>query len=437
MNGAERAGHVASGTRPGLAALADPAVLPDPYPVLARLREASPFAEAVTGEADGSLVVVGRHEDCSAILRDPRASSQRSRSLLAPEPEQRRPRSFLSMDPPDHTRLRRLVSKAFAPRVIARLAPRIRELSDELLTAAAADADGDTGRQGGQGGPGGRGGQIEVVGQLAYPLPVRIISELLGVPPGDHPRFAGWSASLAHSLQPRLLGSDAALDAEADQARREFAGYFGELIAARRARPADDLLSELIRAEDDGQRLSEAELIATCVLLLVAGHETTVSLISNAILALLRHPDQLAALRADPELAAAAVEETLRYDAPVQFTARVARGGMRVGDVTAPDGAMLMLLLAATGRDPAAFADPDRFDISRGATGHLAFAAGPHFCLGAPLARLEATIAVRAFATRLTGPELDPAGLAYKPNLNLRGPASLTVGFAGIRPSGR
>jgi cytochrome P450 len=434
MNGAERAGQAASGTRPGLAALADPAVLPDPYPVLARLREASPFAEAVRGKADGSLVVVGRHEDCSAILRDPRASSERGRSLLTPEPEQRRPQSFLSMDPPDHTRLRRLVSKAFAPRVIARLAPRIRELSDELLTAAGADADGDTGRQGGQGG---QGGQIDVVGQLAYPLPVRIISELLGVPPGDHPRFAGWSASLAHSLQPRFLGSGASLDAAADQARQEFAGYFGELIAARRARPAHDLLSELIRAEDDGQRLSEAELIATCVLLLVAGHETTVSLISNAILALLRHPDQLAALRADPGLAAAAVEETLRYDAPVQFTARVARGAMQVGDVAAPDGAVLMLLIAATGRDPEVFAEPDRFDIGRGTTGHLAFAAGPHFCLGAPLARLEATVAVQAFATRLADPELDPAGLAYKPNLNLRGPASLTVGFASIKPSGR
>jgi cytochrome P450 len=442
MNGAERAGQVASGNRPGLAALADPAVLPDPYPVLARLREASPFAEAVRGEpeADGSLVVVGRHEDCSAILRDPRASSERSRSLLAPEPEQRRPQSFLSMDPPDHTRLRRLVSKAFAPRVIARLAPRIREVSDELLTAAGADADGDTGGQGGlggRGGQGGQGGQIEVVGRLAYPLPVRIISELLGVPPGDHPRFAGWSASLAHSLQPRFLGSGAGLDAAADRARQEFAGYFGELIAARRAHPADDLLSELIRAEDDGQRLSEAELIATCVLLLVAGHETTVSLISNAILALLRHPDQLAALRADPGLAAAAVEETLRYDAPVQFTARVARGAMQVGDVTALDGAVLMLLIAATGRDPEVFAEPDRFDIRRGAAGHLAFAAGPHFCLGAPLARLEATIAVQAFATRLADPELDPAGLAYKPNLNLRGPASLTVGFASIKPSGR
>jgi cytochrome P450 len=397
---------------PSLAALADPAVLPDPYPVLAGLREASPFSQA-----DGALVVVGRHEDCSRILRDPQASSERGRSLLA-SPRARRPPSFLSLDPPDHTRLRRLVSKAFAPRVIAGLEPRIRELTDELLAAAGAD---------------GPDGQLEVVSQLAYPLPVRIISELLGVPPGDHSRFAAWSASLARSLQPQFRGFDDSQAEAANQASLEFAGYFRELIAARRARPAGDLLSELIRAEDDGQHLSEPELIATCVLLLVAGHETTVSLISNAILALLRHPDQLAAVRADPALAAGAVEETLRYDAPVQFTGRVARGDMRVGQVDAPDGAVLLLLLAATGRDPEVFADPDRFDIRRAPGHHLAFAAGPHFCLGAPLARLEGTIAVQAFASRVTGPEFDPAGLAYKPNLNLRGPARLTVGFAHIQ----
>ena len=403
-------------TRPALAALADPAVLPDPYPVLAGLREASPFAQA-----GGALVVVGRHADCSAILRDPRSSSERNNSLLAP-PEVRAQRapSFLSLDPPDHTRLRRLVSKAFTPRAIARLEPRVHELSDELLTKAGPDRGGA--------------GQIEVVSQLAYPLPVRIISELLGVPPGDHARFAGWSASLAHSLQPQFIAADPAPARAAQQARLEFADYFRELIAARRRRPADDLLSELIRAEDEGQRLSEPELIATCVLLLVAGHETTVGLISNAILALLRHPDQLAALRADPGLAAGAVEETLRYDAPVQFTGRVARGEMQVGPVTAPDGAVLLLLLAATGRDPLVFADPDSFDIRRGAGNHLAFAAGPAARRDRNAARLEATIALQAFATRVDDPELDPAGLAYKPNLNLRGPARLIVSFASVRP---
>jgi cytochrome P450 len=168
------------------------------------------------------------------------------------------------------------------------------------------------------------------------------------------------------------------------------------------------------------------------VLLLVAGHETTVGLISNGILALLRHPDQLALLRDNAGLAAGAVEETLRYDAPVQMTARVARGGMQVGPVAARDGALVLLLLAAAGRDPRAFPDPDRFDIRRGATGHLAFAAGAHFCLGAPLARLEAAIALESFARRLQAPELNVASLDYKPNLNLRGPDRLVVEFAQI-----
>ena len=402
--------------RPALSELADPAVLPDPYPLLAALREASPFAEF-----DGAFVVVGRHADCSAVLRHPNASSERNKSLVAPGASRRRAErpSFLSLDPPDHTRLRRLVSKAFTPRTIARLEPRIRAITGELLTAAA------------------RCGQLEVVSQLAYPLPVRIISEMLGVPVDDHPRFAGWSARLAHSLQPAfgLTAEEAQARAEAaDAASDEFAGYFRELIAVRRSQPAGDLLSDLIKAEDNGETLTEDELIATCILLLVAGHETTVGLISNAILALLRHPAELALLRANPGLAAAAVEETLRYDAPVQMTARVARGGMQVGNVTAGDGALVLLLLAAAGRDPEVFADADRFDISRGPAQHLAFAAGPHFCLGAPLARLEATIAVQAFATRISRPELAAGALRYKPNFNLRGPDQLVVRFSDIAP---
>jgi cytochrome P450 len=217
-------------------------------------------------------------------------------------------------------------------------------------------------------------------------------------------------------------------------ARDEFAAYFRELIAARRAAPAGDLLSELIRAEDEGQRLTEDELIATCILLLVAGHETTVGLISNAVLALLRHPDQLAVLRADPGLAASAVEETLRYDAPVQMTGRVGRDGISVGDITVPDGGVILMLLAAAGRDPAVFAEPDVFDIRRGnAAGHLAFAAGAHFCLGAPLARLEATVALQELVRRVTGAEL--VELAYKPNVNLRGPQRLIVGFDQVLPA--
>jgi cytochrome P450 len=393
--------------------LADPGVIPDPYPLLGSLRDASPFAVL-----EGALVAFGRYADCSRILRDPRASSERGNTLLTP-PELRRSertRSFLSLDPPDHTRLRGLVAKAFTPRVVATLAPRIAEVTGELLSEARAG-----------------GGEIELISQLAYPLPVRIISELLGVPPQDHARFADWSASLAHSVQPTFGQPDLGELARAEQAGAEFGEYFTELIHARRSHPADDLLTKLIRAEDEGQRLTVEELIATCVLLLVAGHETTVGLISNAMLALLRNPAQLDLLVASPELAPGAVEETLRYDPPVQLTGRVARDGMSAGSLELPDGAVLLLLLAATGRDPAVFADAGSFDIRRGAREHLAFAAGPHFCLGAPLARLEATIALKAIATRVAAPVLDERSLTYKANFNLRGPDRMVVRFDEIR----
>lgn len=397
-----------------LAGLADPAVIRDPYALFRRLREASPFAVL-----DDKLLVFGRYEHCSAILRDPRVSSQREQSALAPPTERERTRSFLSLDPPDHTRLRRLVSKAFSPRVVATLAPRIEQITDDLLNEA---ADGD---------------HIELIGQLAYPLPVRIISELLGVPSDDHATFAGWSASLAHSVQPTFGPADPAEQARIEQAGLEFGEYFTELIGRRRSSPRDDLLTKLIRAEDGGDRLSVEELIATCVLLLVAGHETTVGLIANAMLALLRQPEQFAALVREPALAAEAVEETLRYDPPVQLTGRVAKDGLRVGPIEPPAGAVLLILLAAAGRDPAVFQHPDRFDIRRGRADHLAFGAGPHFCLGAPLARLESAIAIRAIARRVIAPQLDEASLAYKPNFNLRGPARMAVGFDEIRPARR
>src|SRR6201999_992430 len=394
-----------------LSRLADPAVVADPYPLMAMIREASPYPTL-----DGALIVLGRHADCSRILRDARVSSQRGTSRLAGANAPRRAAmSFLSMDPPDHTRLRKLVSKAFTPRVIACLEPRIREVTDELLSAAA-ERHPD---------------ELELVSELAYPLPVRIICELLGVPASDHSRFAGWSARLAHSLQPNFGGADDDL-ADTVAAREEFTAYFRELIAARRADPGDDLLTELIRAEDEGSRLTETELVSTAILLLVAGHETTVGLIANAVRALLRHPDQLAALRADPGLAAGAVGESLRYDPPVQLTARVARGPIGIGELEAADGTLILLLLAATGRDPGAFTDPDRFDITRESNGrpgagHLAFAAGPHFCLGAPLARLEAATARPGSPRRAGAPELADDGLHYKPNFNLRGPDRLLI----------
>jgi cytochrome P450 len=390
--------------------LADPAIRSDPYPLLGQLRAASPLTLL-----DGVLVVAGRHRDCAAVLRHAHASSERNRSVLAPPGAPFLGLSFLALDPPDHTRLRRLVSAAFTPRVVAGLRPRITEIVDQLLSRVA-----DQGR-------------MDVVADLAYPLPVQIISELLGVPPEDHQQFRVWSALLARALDPQLADPDPARLAAAYEAREEFARYFSRLIAARRDHPREDLLSLLVHAESEGDQLTEEELLATCVLLLVAGHETTANLIANAVLALLRHPDQLALLRARPALADGCVEETLRYDAPVQLTTRAARGPLPVGDTEVPDRGVVVLLISAANRDPDAFAEPDRFDITRSPNSHLAFAAGIHFCLGAGLARLESAIALDAFARRVVRPQLTTPTVTYKENVNLRGPARLDVDFAGVR----
>lgn len=393
----------------GLDTLFDPATRPDPYPVLHELRRTSPRPAL-----DGAMIVVGDYQQCDRVLRDLLVSSDRTRSRMASGPPPRRP-SFLMLDPPDHTRLRRLVSTAFTPRVVAGLEPRIQAVLDELLGAAAGKDS------------------LEVVGDLAYPLPVRIISELLGVPADDQDRFREWSRRLARTLEPPVAASRPDDEAAAEDARAEFNDYFRSLIERRRRRPGVDLLSRLIAVEEQGEQLDEDELLATCVLLLVAGHETTANLIANGVLALLRHPDQLAALRGEPALVGSAVEEVLRYDPPVQLTTRVARGPLRVGSLDVEPDTLVLLLLAAANRDPAQFREPDRFDITRAAPHHLAFAAGPHFCLGASLARLEARLALRAIAERVDAPVLDEASLSYRPHVNLRGPERLVVSHAGIR----
>jgi cytochrome P450 len=399
--------------KPDLAVLLDPATRPNPYPAFDVLRRSGPFSVL-----DGSITVIADYPRCHAMLRDPELSSDRQRTRVPSRFDanvNRAPASFLSLDPPDHTRLRRLVAKAFTPRVIAALEPRIRQVVDELLADFAAD------------------GVFDVVTQLAYPLPVRIISELLGVPEADHDRFENWSKRLVRGLDPStaITISDAEA-ADIVAAQVEFSNYFSALIAQRRAEPGDDLLTKLVLIEEQGDQLTESELIATCILLLVAGHETTANLIANGVLALLRHPDQLDALRADPELITGAVEEVLRYDSPVQMTTRVVRKPTMVGDVEAPTDGILLLLLAAANRDPAVFAEPDRFDITRDARAHLSFSAGPHFCLGAGLARLEGTIALSAFAQRIGEPVLDESSLSYRPHINLRGPERMTVAFDRI-----
>jgi cytochrome P450 len=362
--------------------------------------------------------VLSRHEDCAAVLRDPRFGRSAAGRLgagspgPAGEPAADEPvvRSFLALNPPDHTRLRRLVSRAFTPARVRDLGPRIEAIATELIDAARASA-----------------GPVDLIAALASPLPVTVISELLGVPAADYDRLVAWSDALARGLDPGFLIS--AEDRERQQrARAEFGAYLSELIGQRRRSPGDDLVSALVGVVDDGDVLSEEELIATCILLLVAGHETTTSLMGSAVLGLLRHPGQLARLRAEPGLMTGAVEEFLRYDPPVQLTARVALTDASIGARPVPAGSIALMLIGAANRDPALCADPDDLDITRPPTHHVSFGQGIHFCLGAPLARLETQIVLRLLLQRP-----DDLGLAgeptWKENTILRGLRGLPVAF--------
>jgi len=386
---------------------------PDPYPVLRRLREAGPYT---TGDG---VVPVGGHHDCHMLLRHPAMSSERERARQSPTSRGPRTLNFLHMDPPDHTRLRGLVTKAFSARVVRALRPRVRELAGGLLDEVAER------------------GTLDVVADLAYPLPVRVICELLGVPYADRHLILEWSALLSASLEPPLPGlRTPAVGAGSARARAEFVTYFRDLLDRRRHDPGDDLISALRRVQQGSDRLSESELLATCVMLVNAGHETTVNLIANGVLALLRHPVALAELRADPALADAVADEVLRHDAPVQLVTRVASAPVDVAGHRIETGDLVLLLIAAAGRDPAVYPEPDRFDIHRERPApSLAFAAGPHYCLGAGLARMEAAIMFELFADRMVAPRLTGKPVPYKPNVTLRGPSTLDVEFDAVRPA--
>ena len=383
----------------------EPGFRADPYPHYARLRGDGAAIRSPLG-----LLLFTGHEACSAILRDPRFGHgpADANSAFETAADDDRVRSFLQLDPPDHTRLRGLVSKAFTARRIRRLRPRVEELVRGMVAEAA-----------------GR-GSLDVIADLAYPLPVTVISELLGVPPEDHERFRGWSDALARGLDPDVMLPPDQLAAQR-AAREEFRDYFTELTGRRRVEPAEDLLSDLVRLQMDGAEISDTELLSTCSLLLVAGHETTVNLIGNGTLSLLRHPDQLAWLRGHADELPAAVEELLRFDPPVQLTGRIALEDAEVCGQRVRAGEPVMLLLAAANRDPSVFDDPDRLDLSRGTARHLAFGLGIHFCLGAPLARLEGEAALAELIRHDL--ELRDAAPPYKDNLVLRGLASLPVGL--------
>jgi cytochrome P450 len=395
-----------------LVQLLDPSSRADPYPLYNQIRVRGPMQMPAA-----NLAVFSSFSDCDEVLRHPSSASDRLKSAVAQRAiaagEEARPfgpPGFLFLDPPDHTRLRKLVSKAFAPKVVKALEPYITTLVDSLLDDVAAV------------------GQFDAIADLAYPLPVAVICRLLGVPMEDEPQFSRASALLAQSLDPFITFTGGLPDGfeERMQAGLWLRDYLRELIERHRGNPGEDLMSALIQVEESGDQLTEDEIIATCNLLLVAGHETTVNLIANAILAMLRHPSQWAAVAGDAPRAARVAEETLRYDPPVQLIGRIAAEDMTIGTTIIPKGDAIMLLLAAAQRDPAANERPDEFDPDRTNIRHLAFGHGPHFCLGAPLARLEAGIALSAVTARFPHAQLDGQPV-YKPNVTLRGLSTLAV----------
>jgi len=390
--------------------------LENPFAIYALLRTVRPVMRMPVPDWDGPGVwFLTRHADVETVLRDPRFSVERLRAPFIRDNLERLPafiqqgaqtlRSMLVMDPPDHTRVRKLVNKAFTPRRVAALRGRVEAIVDELLAPVTT--------------------RMDVIDALAAPLPAIVIAELLGVPPEDHRQFKTWAADIVAGIgQPGLGGRQAAA---APAAMQKLFGYLSEIIAARRAEPRDDLISAMVLAQEEDDALSDAELLATSNLLLIAGHETTTNLIGNGLLALLREPDQLARLRADLALLPTAIEELLRYDGPVQATIRVAREDVEVGGCAIEAGSLLLVGIGAANHDPDVFTDPEHLDVGRDPNPHLAFGFGAHFCLGAPLARLEGEVALRALLTRFAGLRLETDAPQYRPNPVLRGLVALPV----------
>lgn len=394
-----------------------PAFRDDPHPFFHRIRREDPVHYSPIIRA----WVITRYADALAAMRDPRISASARHwrdyerfffrkgadgtSAMAETYDD----WMLQMDPPDHTRLRSLFTTAFTPRVVERMRGRIQHITDgfvdRIVAAGARTAD--------------------LIPDLAYPLPIVVIADLLGVPAADHGKIQRWSAALLPSLSP-ALSADAARGV--NTAVNEFREYFRALSAERRAEPRDDLLSAMVHACDGGERLTEAELLATCLLLAFAGHASTVQFIANTVHALLAHPDQLALLRARPELLPSACEESLRYESPLQLVYRTTVEETAIGGTTIPAKEMLFVSLVAANRDPAQFPEPDRFDAARTPNRHLAFGNHIHYCAGAPLARLEAQIAVETLFRRL--PHLRLAGkVGREPSLILRGIKTMPLAF--------
>ncbi|MGP0067086.1 MAG: cytochrome P450 family protein [Isosphaeraceae bacterium] len=393
----------------------------NPYPVYARLRAEAPVYRAILPDRQVAWLVT-RYDDVAAVLKDDRFTKERGRRLDPKQaarepwmPEFVRPlsRNMLDVDPPDHTRLRGLVHKAFTPKRIEELRGRVQALTDELLDTAQAR------------------GRMDLIRDYAQPLPTTIIAEMLGVPVRDRHRFHRWSNTIVSSMGNNWQQMLAIPYLWA------FLRYIRRLVQARRSALRDDLISSLIEAHEAGDHLSEDELVAMIFLLLIAGHETTVNLIGNGTLALIEHPNAMARLRDDPSLIKSAVEELLRYDGPLATaTERFAREDVTIAGVTIPRGEMVLAVLSSANRDEGQFETPDTLDLTREPNRHLAFGLGVHYCLGAPLARLEGQIAINTLLRRASDLRLRiPADrLRWRPGVLLRGLKALPVAFAG-RPA--
>ncbi|MEY9844228.1 cytochrome P450 [Streptacidiphilus sp. MAP5-3] len=385
----------------------------DPYVAYARLREAGPV-HRVAGTDGRPAWLVTRYEDVRRGLADPRLSLDKRHALPGNYQGLSLPAALdanlLNMDAPDHTRIRRLVSQAFTPQRIEQLRLPIRRTAESLLDAFPAE------------------GPVDLVAAYAAPLPITVICELLGVPTEERRDFRGWTDT--------LVAPDPSRPNEARTAIAGMLGYLTRLIATKREHPGDDLLSAMIEARDEdrdeGRRLSEDELLSLAFLILFAGYENTVQLIGNAVLALLAHPDELAALRAEPERMGAAVGELMRFDAPAPLAIRrFPVEDVTVDGVTIPAGETVLLSLASANRDPDRFPEPDRLALDRASSGHLALGHGVHYCLGAPLARLETEIALDALLTRFPHLTLavPAADLRHRPSIRTRGLVALPVAY--------
>ena len=406
-------------------ALLSPAAQADPYPVYHQMRTAAPVYRSPI--FNGWMLT--RYEDVRAFLQDPRvAAGSLDVDVFGTLPEDLRDKwteifRFMSLwviglNPPEHRRLRQLLNVGFKPRLVEKLRERIQTITDELIDAVQPN------------------GQIELIGDFAYPLPAIVIGELLGLPASGRPLLRTWSQTIVTFLSTGTQGDRAAIEAM-HQTLRDITSYLNEIIAARRAAPQDDLLSGLIAAEEQGSVLNAEELVAACVMLLFAGHETTMNLIGNGLIALLHHPDQYEQLAADPSLIPNAVEELLRYDGPVQVIWRTAAEDITIDGQQIRAGERIIPCLGAANRDPAQFPEPDRLDIRRANAGNnISFGHGIHYCLGAPLARLEAQIAFATLLRRLPGLRLLDEAVVWRGLLSVRGVQALPLAFDKARTHG-